>query len=164
MTKYYMKEIPELPVYVHGTPIKFDILETSDQVLIEELDKCIARGVGGVMSITAEVFAEELKKKELGNSSLFSSQPLHKRQELSALHSLKAPVAGDEKRFDFGGTFAKHQEREHTPHNMAGLPSSFNGPSNPGPKTMPDPIELPALSEFKTTKPTTAKLSEVMAQ
>lgn len=158
-----MKEIPELPVYVRGTPIKFDILETSDQVLIEELDKCIARGIGGVMSITAEVFAEELKKKELGSSLLSNSQPLHKRQELSALHSLKAPVAGEEKRFDFGGTFAKQQGREHTPNNNHGLPTSFNGPSNPAPRQMPDPIELPTAGDLKIQKPTTAKLSEVMA-
>lgn len=169
--RYYGKEIAELPVYVNGVPLKFDILETTDPALIAELDKCIAKGRGGVYSITVEKYAEELKKKGSGQPLQSDSTPRHSRQELSALHSQQVLAAVGRDQLDqsrFGaGTFAKPQDREHRPHNAHGLPSVM-GPSGAGSRVppphtgpMPDPIEVPA--EIKVFKPATAKMSEVMS-
>lgn len=166
MTKYYQKEIPESPVYVQGTPLKFDILETADPVLIEELDKCVLKGRGGVFSITAEVYAEELKKKASGSSLPFGSTQKHSRQELSALLLNPRNVADGASGLDFSGSvFANRQDvgRDHTPHNRFGLPGGVPGPSGMGANGMPDPIEVPTPADLKPSKPPTAKLSEVVA-
>lgn len=157
-TKYYRKDIPEMPVYIFGKPLKFEILETADPALIIELDKCIAYGRGGVIAMTEAEFQEEAKKKPTGINSESVYKQNRQRQELSSpLSALDlAAEAGNEVRIS--SAFARPQEREHTPHTRFGLPGG-TGPA-PGNKPMPDPIEVPAAEEMK---PPTAKLSEVAA-
>lgn len=156
--KYYVKELPQTPIYVRGQPIKFDLLETSDPVLIQELDKCVVKGIAGVISVTKEKYDEELKKKASGNSSEFNSRPSNRRQELSAFHARRAAEAqGKGSSFQFGehGTFAAPQ-RDTTPPNVSGVTG----------RPMPDPIEVPSPSAFSGIflKPApTAKASEVNA-
>lgn len=154
-TKYYRKDIPQMPVYVHGTPLKFELLETSDGALIEELDKCIAFGRGGIEAITKEVFDEESKKKPSGTISESGYRQRQQRLELSSpLLSQNLVVDAG---INVGGQFARPQDvgRVHAPHERFGLPSA-SGPS-PG-RPMPDPIEVPKTSDMK---PPTAKLSQV---
>jgi hypothetical protein len=156
-TKYYRKDIPEMPVYIFGKPLKFEILETSDASLIEELDKCIQFGRGGVIGISAQEFEQEAQKKTSGISSESVYKQKRQRQELSSplLAQEAAAGAGD---IRISSAFAQPQEREHTPHNRPGLPGGAIGPA-PG-KPMPDPIDLPKVADMK---PPTAKLSEVAA-
>lgn len=158
-TKYYKKDIPQMPVYVRGTPLKFEIMETSDAVLIEELDKCIQFGRGGVESITREQFEEEAKKKPSGTISESGYKQRQHRVELSSplLNQNLAADAG----INIGGQFAKPQDvgRAHTPHQQFGMPNGV-GPAQPPKHPMPDPIELPKPGDMK---PKTAKLSEVNA-
>lgn len=163
--RHYGKEIPESAVWINGVPLKFEILETADPTTIAELDKCIAHGRGGVYSITEEQYAEELKKKESGISSSSSSMQPRSRQELSALHFPQRPVAVDGAHVDFGGTFARFQDREQKPHNQHGLPGGSIGPAGNSStaRPMPDPIEIPKPSELKPNRPPTAKLSEIAA-
>lgn len=159
--RYFSKEIPESGVIVNGTTMRFDLLETEDPILISELDKCIARGVGGVISITKEQYDDEVKKKESGLSSPDSLNKRHQRQELSANQFLSLRAAGAGGNFgNANGQFAAPQVgmgREHTPRNNFGLPRNGN-PS-------PDPIEVPSAADFAAAfaKPPTAKMSEVKA-
>jgi hypothetical protein len=156
-TKYYRKEIPEMPFYVHGTPLKFEVLETSDAALIAELDKAIHFGRGGIIAINKEEFEEESKKKPSGTISESAYKQKQHRHELSALHQDPRFAAGDvADAFRFG--VARPQEREHNPHTRPGLPGGAIGPA--GSRPMPDPIELPTTVDLK---PPTAKLSEVAA-
>ena len=155
-TKYYRKDIPQMPVYVRGTPLKFEILETQDPILIEELDKCIAFSRGGVMSITKEEFEEEAKKKPSGTTSESGYKQRQQRVELSSqLLNQNLVVDGG---INVGGQFANPQDfgRPHTPKETFGLPNGAVGPA--GGRPMPDPIEVPKPSDMK---PPTAKLSEV---
>lgn len=62
-SKYYLKELPEQAIYIGGKAFKFDVLETNDQWLQSELDSAIRQGIGGIISLTKEQFAEESKKK-----------------------------------------------------------------------------------------------------
>jgi hypothetical protein len=156
-TKWYQKEIPEMPVYVHGTPIKFEVLETADPVLIEELDKCIKFGRGGVAPITKEQFDELAQKKTNETRSESGFKQSQHRHELSAPNlNLSHAVDGASPDVRFGGIMAKAQERDHTPHNRFGLRGGAPGPAPARP--MPDPIELPTPADMA---PPTAKLSEV---
>ncbi len=159
-TKFYRKDIPEMPVYIFGKPLKFEILETADPALIEELDKCIQFGRGGVIAMTAEQFEEEAKKKPSGTSSESVYKQKRQRLELSSplsMHDLAAEGANDVR---ISSAFAQPQEREATPHTRFGLPSGTGPAPGSGSKPMPDPIEVPKAEEMK---PPTAKLSEVAA-
>lgn len=159
--RYYSKEIPESAVFINGTAMRFDILETADQTLVTELDKCIERGIGGVISMTKEEYDEEVKKKVSGLSSPSSLRQQHQRQELSAnqLAGLRAAGAVGN---NINGQFAAPQVpmgRNHTPHSQFGLP---NGRAQ---TPMPDPIQVPSVEDFAAAfaKPPTAKMSEVNA-
>lgn len=156
-TKYYRKDIPEMPVYIHGTPLKFEILETADAALIEELDRCIQFGRGGVSGITKEQFDEEAKKKPTATLSESGYKQRQQRVELSSQlqsQSLVAEAAG----INLGGQFARPQDigRAQTPNEKFGLPGGAVGPA--GGRPMPDPIEVPKPADMK---PPTAKLSVV---
>jgi hypothetical protein len=156
MRKFYAKELPESPVYVAGHPLIFDFMETEDSALIGELDKCVARHVGGVIEISEEQFREEVKKKGTGNSSANNLRPRLQRTELAAVQWDALLAAGG----GVSGQFAKPQfQREHRPHNRSGLPST-NGPSANG-HPMPDPIDVPTAQSFGEIKPPTAKLKDI---
>lgn len=163
-TRFYKKEIPESPVYVAGVPLKFEVLSTEDPTMIAELDRCIHFGRGGIVSITAEQFEEESKKKQTGISSESGYKQQRQRQELSSLHTSRSLAVGADVRI--GEAFASPQlnpfggpmeGRAHTPRNQFGLPGGPAGPT--GGKPMPDPIELPTGADFK---PPTAKLVDVL--
>lgn len=117
-----------------GQPLKFDILATQDTLLIAELDKCAARGVGGVMTLTEAQYNEEVKKKETGQSLLNSSNPSKRRQVLSALHLNVRPVAGGQI-------------------NLPPTGSAVTG------RHIPEPIEVPSPQSFGL--PPLAKTSDV---
>lgn len=136
--------------------MRFDILETNDATLIAELDKCIARGIGGVLSITEEQYAEEAKKKAEQISSGFSSNNRPQRRELSA-HQLGGLRAAGENGNTHGQFAAPQQpERARNQHGM--------GPIRE-PAKMPDPIEVPTNESFAGmfTKPPTAKMKDLRA-
>jgi len=156
MTKFYRKDIPQMPVYVHGVPLKFELLETADAALIEELDKCISFGRGGVMSITKEEFEDEAKKKPTGTLSESGYKQRQQRVELSSPLLNQNLVA--EGGINIGGQFARPQDigRAHEPREKFGLPNGAVGPG--GGRPMPDPIEVPRTTDMK---PPTAKLSEL---
>ncbi len=152
--KFYLKELPDTAIYLAGAPFKFDILETADPLLISELNKCVARGIGGVVEITEEQFREEVKKKESSSSSRLSLNQPRGRQELSALHARRvAEAVGRGSTFLENGTFAAPQhDRQRT------LPVSG--------RPMPDPIEIPSPHSFDSVfmkPPPTAKASEIKA-
>lgn len=156
--RYFSKEIPESAVVINGTSMRFDLLETADQILINELDACIARGVGGVVSISEAQYQEEVKKKASGNSSHNSLNPRRQRQELSANQLLNLRAVAGAGNGNANGQFAQPQMgRPHTPNNSFGLPRA-QGPA-------PDPIEVPSAADFAAAlaKPPTAKMSEVKA-
>lgn len=149
-TKYYSKEIPEQAVYIFGQPFRFDFLATEDVALITELDKCVRKQVGGVISITKEQYEDEVKKKSIATQSSNS----FRRPELQASH-LQIPQ--DRRAVEVvanpggkrNGMFARQQmDRD-------GISPSHRQNSEP----MPDPIQIPSPSQF--TAPPTAKLSEM---
>lgn len=141
MNRFFAKDLPESPVFVMGHPMTFDFLETSDPTLIAELENCIRRSVGGVSEISAETYAEEIKKKERERLSGNNSKPQFRRTELSFIGSPGAAA--------HGSSFTRRQQPEvnHAP--------SVNG------QPMPDPIEVPAASSF--TLPPTAKMKDLKA-
>lgn len=155
--KYYQKELPDQPCWIKGNPIKFDILETADPILIRELDNCVARGIAGIIPITEEQYQEELKKKAHASESGSSSNRKQGRQELSALHARRvAEAQGRGQTFQFGaqGTFAGPQR------DGAGSKLPTSG------RPMPEPIEVPSPSSFSGVflkKPPTARASEIRA-
>lgn len=129
--------------------MRFDLLETSDPTLIAELDKCVARHIGGVVAITPEEYAEEQNKKKLLSSSN-NSKPQH-RQELSALQldprRVVEAVANPAPR---GGMFAKPQ-----------VPPANDQLANGHIQhQMPEPIEVPTPESFVVKPPPTAKLNQ----
>ena len=150
-TKFYAKEIPESPIFINGHGLRFDFMETEDSMLIAELDKCVARGVGGVMSITQEQYSEEIKKKEL-SASLNGSLKPQQRQEISALRldarRVVEAVANPAPR---AGMFAKPQ-----------IPTDqlANGRVS---QPMPEPIEVPTPESFVVMRPPTAKIGKSKA-
>ena len=158
MTKHYRKEIPQMPVYIHGTPLKFEIMETSDSMIIDELDKCIAFGRGGISSISKEEFEEESKKKQIGTISESGYKQKLSRVELSSQQLSPSPVVDGAGISIGGGQFARPQEvgRAHSPREQFGLGTGA-GPAANGHR-MPDPIEIPKTADMK---PPTAKLSEL---
>lgn len=155
MRKFYSKELPESPVYVAGHPLVFDFLETEDAALIEELDKCIARHVGGVVSITEDQFREEVKKKENGSPSAASLRPKLQRTELQAIQwDVLRAAAGT----GHVSQFAKVQA-DRRPHARHGLPNPM-GPS--ATDKMPDPLEVPTAESFgDIVRPPTAKARDM---
>jgi len=163
MTRYYRKEIPEMPVYVNGVPLKFEVLETADQALIDELDKCITHGRGGIAACSKEEFEVESKKKPSEINSESGYRQNRQRLELSALSMPQNPAAGEASGVSISPAFAapqfdpNHTGRVHNPNNRFGLPNGANGPA--GGRPMPDPIELPAATDFK---PPTAKMTDIL--
>ncbi len=156
--KFYAKEIPLSPVFIGGFPLKFEVLATEDSALITELDKCVTRGVGGVIALTKEQYDEAIKKKENETPSSLSSRPPRWRTELSALPSgaqraVEAAVKNGAHGGD-GGQFAHPQiggrfER-------AVLPTSG--------RPVPDPIEVPSAEAFSGVfmkMPPVVKASEI---
>lgn len=139
-TKWYTKELPTSPVWILGAPFRFDILETSDNALITELDKCARQGIGGVSSITQEQYGEESKKKQDENLSANNSNPAQWRKELVAPH-FQGPSAA-------GGSFAKPQQPQvqHAPPVVA--------------HELPDALSVPNPEQLKIPKPPTAKLNK----
>lgn len=145
---YYKKEIPESPVFVAGHPMRFDVLETEDSMLSSELDKCAARGVGGVMKITQAQYDEEVKKKEQWNLLNGSSKP-RQRQELSALQvDARRVVEAVGNPAPKIGQFAKPQ-----------VPPANQRPVGNTP--IPEPIEVPSIESFVVKPPPTARFNQV---
>lgn len=145
MQRFFKKEIPEAPVFCMGHPLRFDVLETSDPMLVAELDKCVTRGVGGVVSISEEEYQEEIKKKELLRLSNSSSKPPH-RQELSALRlDARRVVEAVGNPAPKIGQFAKPQVPPAVQRN--------------GHEPMPEPIEVPTPESFVIKPPPTMKAS-----
>jgi hypothetical protein len=148
MPSYYKKEIPESGVIVFGQSLRFDLLETDDQRLIGELNKCVQRGVGGIIPLTKDQFDEEVKKKELSNLSNNNFRPQPQRQELKALN---LPLDG-----------RRVVEAISNPSPRIGM---FARPQVPPPAAMqngaakPDPIEVPAPESFVIKPPPTMKVS-----
>ena len=149
--RYYRKELPEAPVFIAGHPFTFEVYATEDPKMIEELDRCATRGVGGVIAITEEEFkvADQKKTIESGSGSSFKQQN-HNRVEISALRALHAVEGRD--RGIAAGTFNR-------PHN--GQPNTLPASGRP----MPDPISVPSPNQFSGIflKPPSAKLSDVKA-
>jgi len=140
MPKYYQKELPESPIFVRGAPLRFDIMATEDPVLIGELTNCVNGHFGGIIEITEEQYAEELKKKESRKASNASSNSQQWRQELSALHQPQRNAA-------VAGSFARPQQP---------LPDQMS----PSPRVpMPDPLTVPTPADF-VFKPPTAKVNK----
>jgi hypothetical protein len=149
MQRHYRKEIPESSVFIAGHPMRFDILETEDPMLIAELDKCVARGIGGVIQITPEEYAEEVKKKEQWKLLNSSSKPQH-RQEISALRlDARRVVEAVGNPSPKIGQFAKPQ-----------IPTDGHRLASP-PKEMPEPIEVPSPDSFVIKPPPTMRASDV---
>lgn len=144
--KFYLKELPDAPVYIFGSPFRFDFLATEDSTLITELDKCARNGIGGVISITQEQYDEEVKKKQAEIHSENSLRPPPHRTELQAFHKVDQRrvaevVANPRSR---GGMFARPQ--------TGNVPRQNQEP-------MPDPIQIPLPNSFVV--PPTAKLSDL---
>lgn len=142
--KYFFKELPDTPIYIAGHPLRFDIMQTSDPALINEFENCIRRHQGGIVEITAERYAEELKKKEQETLSGNNLRP-QQRQVLSALH-LGNPGAAAASRF------AKPQ--------MSDWQRGNGNPANtPVAHPMPDPIDVPTAASFAL--PPVAKMKDL---
>lgn len=138
--RFFRKELSDQPVYVNGHPVRFDILETSDPALIAEMENCIRRNSGGIYEITAEQFADEIKKKEQEKLSGGSLKPRHQRQGLSALQ-FGNPGAAAASRFARPQIPALNPERASVSHQM------------------PDPIEVPTAASFAL--PPTARVKDL---
>jgi hypothetical protein len=141
MPRFFQKELPEAQIWIAGHPIQFDIMETNDPLLIAEFENCIRRNSGGITEITAEKYAEEVKKKELEKLSGSNSKPQHKRTELSA--------------FQFGNpgaAVASRFARQQSPTTERGMVAPVGHP-------MPDPIEVPTAASFAL--PPVAKMKDL---
>jgi len=145
---YFRKEVEQSPVYIFGQPFRFDLLATEDAMLIAELDKCVHRGIGGVVSITKEEYEEESKKKQAEQLSRNSLNPPQHRPELKSLNlppdrrAVEAVANPGGRR---NGMFARPQ--------MGDRPQPRNN------EPMPDPIQIPSPTSFIV--PPTAKLSDL---
>lgn len=118
--------------------MRFDFLETSDPVLISELESCARNAIGGVMVITKEEYDAEIKKKETLKQSNGNSNPHRGRTELSALLGPRvAEVVNRGGGFNPSGMFARPQEPQVSMNKVQ--------PNRP----MPDPIEVPTAESFK---------------
>jgi hypothetical protein len=157
MSKYYRKELENQAVFIFGHPMRFDFLATEDPALISELDKCAAKGIGGVVSITKEQHDEELKKKETLELSNGSSKPhpsTPHRQEIVSpnLHGPRVAEVIANPGGRRNGMFARPQMGDRQgwpPQNRQG------GDDRHGP--MPDPIQIPSPQQF--APPPTAKIN-----
>jgi hypothetical protein len=80
-TSYYSKELPDQPLYINGTPYRFETLATDDPVLSKHLDNAAAKHVGGIVKISKAEYdaAQDLKKK---NPQPAFSQKRHQREEV----------------------------------------------------------------------------------
>lgn len=145
--RHFLKELENQPVWIRGAPIRFDILETDDPILIEELDNCIRGARGGIVSISEEQYAVELKKKENAKSSASSSSSQPWRKELSSPEALRAAVHQ-------GGSFARPQEPR--PFNQFAMQQT----PRLAPAEMPAPLAVPDASEFVLKPAPTAKLKK----
>lgn len=146
--KWFLKELPDAPLYIFGSPFRFDFLATEDPALIAELDKCVRKSIGGVVSITQEEYEIESKKKEIEIRSSNSLNPPPHRTELQAFHRVDAKrvaevVANPASR---RGMFARPQTGDRPVHQN-------------NREAMPDPIQIPSPNSFVV--PPTAKLSDL---
>lgn len=142
-TRYFMKELPTMPLFVMGYPLRFDFLETEDGALIAELDNAIRNRVGGVSSITKEQYDSESQKKTHETLSANNSNPAQWRKELVAPHFQEQNVAAR-------GSFAKPQQP----------PAVSPQVLNPQPHEMPDALSVPSPESLKIPRPPTAKLNK----
>lgn len=149
-TKWYRKELPTQPIWINGSPVKFDVLQTSDPVMIANLDAAIANQRGGIIAITKEEFDVEDKKKASGKPS-DNGSPRNHRQELSAPNRNLAAVAASD--------IARAQS---VPPNIRAAMAPGGQPGSPvNGRPMPDPIMVPSANQFQglLSKPTTAKIT-----
>lgn len=143
--RYFRKELPESPVYINGFPLRFDILSTEDPKLVAELDRCVARGAGGVMMISKEEYDETFKKKETETQYGSNSKP-HRQELKSSLQPLDARRVAEAVANPANsrqGMFARAQ-RDSRP--------------NPRQEPMPEPIQIPSVAQFAL--PPTARVNE----
>lgn len=68
VTAWYEKELPDQSIYIGGRSYRFDLLETSDQFLIQHLDNAAKKHVGGIIKLTQEEYAQ--KKTNPSSASL----------------------------------------------------------------------------------------------
>jgi hypothetical protein len=142
--RYFSKELPEAAIYIFGHPMTFDVMETSDPALIAEFQSAISRNSGGISEITAEKFAEEVKKKESEKLSGGSLRPSFKRTELSALQFGNPGAA-------VASRFSKPQQSEW---------SKGPGTAPEQARQMPDPVDIPTSASFIVPPPPTARMKE----
>jgi hypothetical protein len=155
---YFRKELPESAVYVNGFPMRFDFLATEDPALVAELNKCVAKGVGGIVSITKEEYDLELSKKNAATSpeALRPHPSLPHRQEIISpnLHGPRVAEVVANPGGSRNGMFARPQVGDRQgwpPQNRVGNGSDArHGP-------MPDPIQIPSPAQF--APPPTAKVN-----
>lgn len=143
-TRWFAKELPSMPLFVMGYPLRFDFLETEDGALIAELDNAIRNRAGGVSSITQEEYADQVKKKAQENLSGNNSNQKQWRTELVAPFSPAQNAAGTQ------GSFAKPQQP----------PAVQPQVLNPQPHEMPDALSVPSPESLKIPRPPTAKLNK----
>jgi hypothetical protein len=141
MTKFYRKELPDTPVYINGAPVRFEVLRTEDQTMINELDACIARHMGGIVAITEEEFLvlDQKKTSETSYGSAFK-QRQSSQQGPSGLRSRLAAATAE----------------------LPGLPVDPNALPVSG-RPIPQPVQVPSPNKFSGIfiKPSTAKASDV---
>lgn len=160
--RYFKKELPENPVYCRGQPFRFDFLATDDMLLISELDKCIRKQMGGVISITEAEYTEEVKKKEQsiksGNNSNGSPS---RRQELVAPQFQHLSLGVDQDGRRVAAVVANPSSRRGGLLSQQALPQreSIQAPNGVGRAEMPDPIQIPTPAQF--AKPPTAKVGDL---
>ncbi len=142
--KCYRKELPDQPVWINGSPIKFNVIRTKDPVMIKNLDACIAGQRGGIIAINEAEYEEEAKKKLSGNSS-DNGSPRMRQQGLSAANRNLAAVAG----------------AESAPQPKMAMPQLGPGHSPVNGRPMPDPIMVPSPNQFSSLlkQPPTAKIT-----
>lgn len=133
--QWYGKELPTNKLYLsNGHPITFDIMETSDAWLIQELDSAIRNQVGGVIRLTKEQYDEAVKKKSAEKSPV--SSPSY-RQEIMPTHQFTS----------------QHQQRVFPQGGRVAVAAG----SNQRPAELPDPLTVPDPSTF--TMPKVAKVN-----
>lgn len=136
--QFFCKELPQNKLYLsNGHPITFDIMETSDAWLIQELDAAIKNHVGGVIKLTKAQYDEAVKKKSEGKSQLNSASY---RQEIIPTHQFTSQH--QQRVFPQGGRVAVAAGSQ--PHGQL-----------PDPLTVPDPstFTMPKVAKVNFKKP-----------
>lgn len=161
--RYFRKELPENPVYIMGQPFRFDFFATEDAVLIAELDKCVHRQMGGVVSITEAEYAEEVKKKEQSAKYASSSNgnQFGRRQEIVAPQFQHLNLGLDQSGRRVAAVVANPSSRRGGLLAQQALPQrdEIRAPNAVSRPEMPDPIQIPTPAQF--AKPPTAKVGDL---